>query len=467
MPPVTGHLEWLVKWLALALLLVCGAREVAAASSDANPVRPIVFRHVTLIDGHGGAPVPDVDVTVETLEGEGWITSVVPSSVNPGRAALARSTVIDGRGKFLIPGLMDVHIHLRGDRLAALAGYLYGGITTVADMGNTPGLILPLRFAERTGHLLSPRIFATGNLITAPHGKSTDMGLAVDDVAKDRALLERYVETQHPDYVKLVYDEGGWPDTAPVTLLPLPALRDVVAFAHERGLRAIVHTVNEKRSREAIAAGVDALAHTVIEETVSDDFAALMAAQKIPFATTLTIGDNYGRLIDHPEFLDRPDYAAALDAEERHRLRTEVRDSYLGRLHGLAEFRMRSVPLCLENVRKIIAAGGIAALGTDQSNGPAAHREMELLVQAGLTPAQVITAATYNAAVFLGKADELGSVEAGKRADLVLLDADPTLDIENTNAIALVMKDGKIVDEAQLPLAGGPQKTRYKGEFPR
>jgi len=118
-------------------------------------------------------------------------------------------------------------------------------------------------------------------------------------------------------------------------------------------------------------------------------------------------------------------------------------------------------PICEENVRKVVAAGGVAALGTDQSSGPAAHREMELLVEAGLTPAQVIKIATHNGAVFLGKADDMGSVEEGKLADLVLLTADTLKDIDNTRAIALVMKNGQIIDESTLPLAGGPVKRRY------
>jgi imidazolonepropionase-like amidohydrolase len=120
-------------------------------------------------------------------------------------------------------------------------------------------------------------------------------------------------------------------------------------------------------------------------------------------------------------------------------------------------------PIAMENVRKVVAAGGVAALGTDQSSGPAAHRELELLVKAGIPPLQVIKIATHNGAVFLGKADDMGSVEEGKLADLVLLKADPLADIDNTKAIALVMKNGKIIDESKLPLAGGPRKKRYAG----
>ena len=118
-------------------------------------------------------------------------------------------------------------------------------------------------------------------------------------------------------------------------------------------------------------------------------------------------------------------------------------------------------PIAQENVRKIHAAGGVVACGTDQTTGAATHRELELLVAAGIAPLDVIRIATYNSAVFLGKADQLGSIDTGKLADLVLLSKDPAADIDNTAAIVLVMKNGQIIDESQLPLAGGRQKRRY------
>ena len=88
------------------------------------------------------------------------------------------------------------------------------------------------------------------------------------------------------------------------------------------------------------------------------------------------------------------------------------------------------------------------------------HRELELLAAAGIAPLDVIRIATYNSAVFSGKADQLGSVQAGRLADLVLLDADPAVSIDNVKAIALVMKNGEIIDESKLPLAGGKQRAR-------
>ena len=422
--------------------------------------------HVTLIDGTGAAPKPDVTVEVEGDRN----TLVTPSPV----AGPTKGTLIDGRGKYLIPGMMDVHIHLAGwsggrnadgtptvDHKiaeAALAGYIYDGFTTVLDVGNQPENSLYERARERAGQIQSPRIFATGNLITYPGSHGDSMAIRISDFEKDKALLDKHIAEQQPDIVKLTYDEEGWGARPMITLMPEPLLHQIIQYYNEHGIRTTVHVSNERRAIEAIYAGTDTLAHPVIQGPVSDSFVKLMAAKKTPFATTLTIGENYGRLADHPEFLDEPDYVAAFSPAEIQKMKTETRADYQKRVW--TQWMKVMTPICLENVRKVVAAGGVAALGTDQSSGPAAHRELELLVKAGIPNLQVIKIATLNGAVFLGKADDLGSVQEGKLADLVLLNADPVADIDATKNIALVMKGGKIIDESKLPLAGGPQKKR-------
>ncbi len=105
-----------------------------------------------------------------------------------------------------------------------------------------------------------------------------------------------------------------------------------------------------------------------------------------------------------------------------------------------------------ENVRKIHDAGGVLVAGTDQTTGPALHRELELLADAGISPADIIRIATLNGTIFLGKEKELGSIEEGKMADLVLLGADPTLDIRNARQIVQVIKAGKVIDRSKLNL---------------
>jgi imidazolonepropionase-like amidohydrolase len=246
-----------------------------------------------------------------------------------------------------------------------------------------------------------------------------------------------------------------------IPLMPLDLLEKITRYYNQHGIRTTVHVSSELRSLEAIYAGVDTLAHPVIQGPVSDSFVKLMGAKKIPFASTLTIGENYSRLAEHPEYLDQPLYVASITAAEREQLKTKTRAEWQ---HRPWTWWMKIMtPIAEENIRKIHAAGGVVACGTDQSSGPATQRELELLVAAGISPLDVIRIATYNSAVFLGKADQLGSVEAGKLADLVLLSKDPTTDINNAKSIVFVMKNGRLVDESQLPLAGGNQKRRFTG----
>jgi imidazolonepropionase-like amidohydrolase len=430
----------------------------------------LILEHVTLIDG---THAPQADMTV-AVEGN-HIAAVTPSALARG----LKGRRIDGRGKYLIPGLMDVHIHLRGgfdvtgkvdadmgppnreEGVAALASFLYAGVTTVYDAGNRAEHILPLRADERAGKIMSPRIFATGNLVTYPGSHGDRMAVVISDFEKDKALLDKHIAEQQPDILKLTLEEEGWGSRPMITLMPVDLLEKITRYYNQHGIRTTVHVSSELRALEAIYAGSDTLAHPVIQGPVSDSFVKLMGAKKIPFASTLTIGENYSRLAEHPEYLDQPLYVASFSEAERQKLKTQTRAEWQAR--PWTWWMKIMTPIAEQNVRKIHDAGGTVACGTDQSSGAATQRELELLVIAGIKPLDVIRIATYNSAVFLGKADQLGSVDTGKLADLVLLSKDPTADIDNAKSIVFVMKNGEIIDESRLPLAGGQQKRRFSG----
>jgi imidazolonepropionase-like amidohydrolase len=441
---------------------------VLLMSAQASAAERVIIDHVTVIEGTGRAPQSDMAVIIDGAQ----IVAVTPSQL----AGNESGRRIDARGKFLIPGLMDVHIHLRGaaaasgpgtnwqessrnEAVAALASYLYSGVTSIFDAGNRKELILPLRADERAGRILAPRIFATGNAITYPGSHGDRLAIHITDFEKDKALLDAHIAEQQPDMVKLMIEEEGWGSRPMITLLTADLAEQIVRYYNQHGIRTTAHVSNEFRSLEAIYAGLDTLAHPIIQGPVSDSFVKLMGTKQIPFASTLTIGENYSRLAEHPEYLDQPLYAASLTTEERTRLKTQTSAEY--RARTWTTWMKLMTPIAQENVRKIHAGGGIVACGTDQSSGPAVHRELELLAAAGIQPLDVIRIATYNSAIFLGKAHQLGSVQAGRLADLVLLNADPGASIDNAKSIAFVMKNGEIVDESKLPLAGGKQKPRY------
>ena len=250
--------------------------------------------------------------------------------------------------------------------------------------------------------------------------------------------------------VKFTYDEHGWGTRPLIPLLDSALMAKAAKYFSDHGVRTTVHISHEYRARQAIAAGLTTLAHPIIQGPISEGFIELMANTKTPMATTLTIGEGYSRLVEHPEFLDQPLYQDVYDAETIQRLKTTVRDEYAAR--AWTTWMKVMTPVCQENLRLIHAAGGIIALGSDQSSGPASHRELELMVSGGISALDAIKIGTHNAAVFMGREADLGSIEPGKLADMVLLSADPLVDIQNAARIEMVIKGGTVVDRSKLDL---------------
>lgn len=414
------------------------------------------IRDVTMIDGTGRPAVRHRTILIDNDR----ITAIGGS-----RLPIGRAKVIDGRGKYLIPGMIDAHIHLRDTgpdgkkhsmdvaaAQAALAGFLALGFTTVADLGNLPGTVQTMRGADSR---ISARLLIAGRVFTSPGGRNEDIGIAL--TSADPAVLARHRREEHPDLIKMVEDNGGFGGQSAATALSTELMRAIVEDSHRNGLRVVVHVARETDARNAIAAGADGLAHPIWAEAESEGFVQLMARRRIPFATTLAVADQYGRLMRHPEYLDRPDYSLVLSEAERGRMRTEQRAQFLRQ--PVAAWREQTLPIEMRNIVRVVRAGGVAALGTDLVSGASSHREMQLLRQAGLSPLEIIRIATLNAAAFLGRDRDLGSIAPGKVADLVLLNRDPTADIDATEDIAMVMHNGFVVDRERLPIAGKWEKA--------
>jgi imidazolonepropionase-like amidohydrolase len=413
-------------------------------SSPALSQERLVIENVTLIDGTGRDPLAGAHVV---LEGE-RIVSVSTGAPPPGASR------IDGTGKWAIPGLMDLHVHLRGG-IGTLHGYLYCGVTTIYDAGNDPEVILPLREKERSGEILSPRIFATGAIVTAPGGHGDRGAVTVEEFARDREKLEAHI-ARGPDVLKITQDEHGWGTRPLIRHMPADVLEEVIRFYHEHGIRTTIHVSGELRAWEAIYAGVDTLAHPVIQAPVSEQYLNMMGVKRVPQVSTLTIGEGYSRLVEHPEFLDQPLYRATLSSAEIETLRTTRRREWEG--ERWTQWMKVMTPVAQENLKRLHEAGGIVVLGTDQSLGAAVHRELELLVEGGIAPIDALRIATRNGAMFLGREKDLGTIEPGKLADLVLLEADPAADIDNAKKIHTVIRGGVVVDRERLEIPGNERE---------
>ncbi len=430
--------------------LAIGALGVAVALTAplAAQQRVIVIQDVTVIDGTGRPAMPGASVLIE---GE-RITRIARGAITAPAGAMR----IDGRGKFLIPGLIDVHIHLQGSQqdvqagVRALHGFLYSGITSVYDAGNDPDFIFPLRSRERAGTIASPRIYATGGVVTAPGGHGDGPGAAlIDSWPEAIAQLDAHL-ARKPDMVKFTFDEHGWGTRPLIPLLDVDVMAKAARYINDHGIRTTAHISHEYRARQAMSAGINTLAHPTIQGPVSPAFVQLMASTRTPQASTLTIGEGYSRLVEHAEFLDQPLYRDVYEPAEIARLKGPVRDEYARR--AWTTWMKVMTPVAQANHRQVDSAGGVISLGSDQSSGPASHRELELLANGGVPALNAIRIGTLHGAIFMGKERDLGSIEEGKLADLVLLDADPLLDVRNAQRINLVIKGGVPVDRKALDL---------------
>jgi hypothetical protein len=182
---------------------------------------------------------------------------------------------------------------------------------------------------------------------------------------------------------------------------------------------------------------------------ISQNFADMIAARKIPASTSMTVHWEIAQMTDGLEVIHTPEYRDTVAPADL-ALLENMRDRYIR--VGYGSFFKDIHEYEKHNIKMIHDAGGILAFAADRSLGPSVLKELELIVSAGITPFDVIKMATLNGAIFLGREDELGSIEVGKLADFVLLDADPSADISNVKRIVMVVKGGAVVDREKLDL---------------
>lgn len=436
--------------LAGVTLLVLLHRAPLVTRPDVIPTA-LLIRDVTVVDVLSGAALPGRDVRVEGST----IAAVEPH--DPARATDG-AQVIDGAGKHLVPGLIDMHCHVGALATApwdlslpdvdlALERLLFSGVTRVFDPGSESPWIFDLRDEIARGERLGPFVHAAGPLFTAPGGHPVPMfeemmpgfiaeGLIADMVRQvgtaaeiDAALAP--VAARSPTAIKLVVD--ALPDGAPTLSESLAAA--VVDGARRHGLRTVAHIGTTADALAAARAGVAGWVHGVYEESIPDDAITALAQFGIPMAPTMVVFWSYARMGggDYPPTaLERAVAAQSmLDARAQapadHTADPQT-TAYLDKIG-------RHEQAFADNVRRLAAAGVTLMAGSDCQagviHGPALHRELALLVGAGLTPLDALRAATVNGARFLAASDDppYGVVAVGKRADLLLVGADPLRDV--------------------------------------
>ncbi|HEY8144018.1 MAG TPA: CIA30 family protein [Kofleriaceae bacterium] len=393
--------------LLFLLLLACGSHDAAEP-----PPRPaagaFAVRGARVFDGERAIGVADV-----LVEG-GRI-----AAVGRGLSIPAGVPVIDGRGKTLLPGLIDGHVHAFGD---ARRDALRFGVTTELDMFSDWHGLAAAR-AERAS--LDPTaqadLWSAGTLATAAGGHGTQFGVSVPTLSRpDEAeawVAARVAEGS--DWIKIVREDGSAYGAGGIPTLDARTAAALVAAAHAHELLAVMHVSTLAAAREGLAAGADGFAHVFHDRPADDDFVALARQRGAFVVPTLVL------------------FSGADQAN------------------------------ALASVRRLHAAGVEILAGTDAPNagtkhGASLHDELERLVEAGLRPDQALAAATSRpAAVF--RLGDRGRIARGMRADLLLVDGDPLREIRATRSIARIWKNGAPVDRtppAPAPAAARPAAPR-------
>jgi len=393
------------------------------------------------------------------------------------------ATVIDGHGKWVIPGLIDSHVHFfqSGDLytrpdvvdLNSLVPYseelrrnrarlpqtfrvwLASGVTSVADVGG-PFWNFEVREAARAS-LVAPRVATTGPLISMVARPQLDLGdppiIRIESADAARELVAREL-SRKPDYIKVWFIHRAGDDLASQEAI----VRATGDAAHAAGLRLAVHATELVVAKSALRAGADYLVHSVQDAPVDDEFIALARARHILYCPTLFVPLGYVYALsglwqptEAEQRLADPEILAGLHLPEG--TATEKLPERMVKL--MSEHREPALPeVAMQNLLTVWNAGITVVMGTDAGNigtvhGPSVFREMELMQRSGLTPLQVLKSATVNGALTMAVPD-LGSVAPGKLADLVVLDADPLADLANLSRASYVLRDGRVFRPTEL-----------------
>lgn len=461
----------------IRLLIAVLAVLLPMRAQDRNPV--LVIRGGTLIDGTGKVPQKDALIVIRGEQ----IEAIDANAEIPEGAK-----VIDATGKFILPSFLDARVrigptpgnHLSrneigiGQRMESLRALLTTGVTTARLI---QGSLLEQELYQRWSQddlLPSPRIVTSGPVFTAKGGHPLEEYSVLAAEVRDRETRpigdedqarEKSREVAHAEAnsFEIIYDQG--PEDKHRPRLGKAFLEVLLTEAEGHSLPAFCEVGWDQEAADAAGAGARAI-EGVWDEALSEQTLSLLAKKQVFFIPVLTQQGDLLNLIEEAAlkmYLDDPLVQQSLSSVMKQslasstgiipRVRSSLSNSGGKAIRQQLEEQQKRA---FENVRKAQGAGVRIAVGTGAGNplvfpGASVHRELQLLVKAGLTPIEAIVAATQNTAASLGRGGEVGTIEVGKKADLLILEADPLADIQNTEKIYEVIRNGHEIRWADYP----------------
>ena len=420
--------------------------------------RPLVIEKVTLVDGSGGPPTLNATVIVLggriAVIGEGGAHQI---SGDP--------QVVDGQGKTLVPGIINLHGHVgltKGlvqaqenysqenviDNLQTYASY---GVTTTTSLGTDMEAVLGVSRDVSRGNL--PGL---ARVITALHGFTTPNGYPTKAPGVKGLALEVSTPTEARQHVDRLAEKGAelvkmWVDSHHGAFEKLkPSIyAAIIDQAHKRGLLAVAHLYELADAKLLVEAGLDMIVHSVRDADVDRGLIRRLLARGVTYSPTLTREQSTYVYADLPDWLADPFFTRGVETSLVDELRTNLRDTQ--RNDPELEINRENFRMAMRNLKTLSDAGVKIGFGTD--TGPPArfagyfeHWEAELMVEAGLTPMQVIVSFSKNASEALGIDRDFGTLAEGKVADMILLNSNPLGNIRNLRDIDTVFIAGQPVD---------------------
>jgi imidazolonepropionase-like amidohydrolase len=365
--------------------------------------------------------------------------------------------VVDISGKFIIPGIYDMHVHSSfgnpapggvHQRLTPLQTselVLRGGVTGFLDLFADENQIFEARASVRASHL-GADIFAAGPMFTCPGGHGSDLYYPTRTVSNPKQAEEQVSELakKHPDVIKIAYDHAG-EEGPPKPVIDLATLRALIRTAKRLKFKTVVHIGNWEDAKAAVNAGADVITH-LYETDIPDDLVALMKQKHVIEIPTMSYQTELLHQLENRRLVSAPLLTALIPPEVLEAYRSmNPAESYTKRI---LDWQVRGRDSYSRSLAKLIKAGIPILSGTDAGDlgvfhGYSIHREMQMMVDAGASPWTALASTTTAAKRFLGRGP---GIHEGERADFVVLNGNPIEDISQTQNIEMVFHSGKLLE---------------------